>query len=198
MGKLVAVVGNTGVGKTTLVNALCVQKKFIAYLEESENKPFQSLFAQDLERYALANQVDFLLNRATQESGIRKGNPTGVVDGGLEQDFHVYSRLFFQKGYLTPAEFDLCGRVFLLIREYLPPPELFVYLQASIPALTERFQKRGHKLRITQVEDMEAIEDLLETWLSSLPSEQILTIDSEGEDQDYSKSINIITRRLES
>ena len=110
MGKLAVVVGNTGVGKTTLVEALCRQSDFVCATEDHEGRPFQELFTQDHQKYALANQLDYLLRRANQEKDIRQGEYPGIQDGGLDQDFHVFTRLFYQKGYLTESEFGICQR----------------------------------------------------------------------------------------
>lgn len=198
MGMLVSVVGNTGVGKTTFVNQFCTLNNYPAFLEGNEERPFQELFAQDLERYALTNQVDFLISRARQEIEIRKGNGCGIQDGGLDLDYNVYSKLFFQKGYLSNAEFKLCQQVYQLLRKFLAPPDLVVYLHAPVRVITERFQERGHRLRIAQVEDMQAMEDLLSAWIDTLLPEKILVIESAEQTQDYASGIQSLTRRLKS
>ena len=93
MGKLIVVVGSTGVGKTTLVRALCKQGLFVTGLEEHNEQPFQRILKTDA-RYALANQLDYLLLRAEQERHLRQSPQTGLMDGGLEMDFHGFTRLF--------------------------------------------------------------------------------------------------------
>lgn len=198
MGMLVSVVGNTGVGKTTFVNQFCALNNFPAFLEGNEERPFQDLFAQELARYALTNQVDFLISRARQEIEIRKENTCGIQDGGLELDYNVYSKLFFQKGYLSSAEFKLCQQVYQLVREFLAPPDLFVYLHAPVKVITQRFQHRGHRLRIAQVEDMHTMEDLLSTWIETLSPEKVLIIESAEQTQDYASGIQTLTQRLKS
>jgi deoxyadenosine/deoxycytidine kinase len=198
VGMLVSVVGNTGAGKTTFVNQFCSLNNYPAFLEGNEERPFQDLFAQDLERYALTNQVDFLISRARQEIEIRKGNTCGIQDGGLDLDYNVYSKLFFQKGYLSNAEFKLCQQVYHLLREFLPPPDLVVYLHAPVQVITQRFQERGHRLRIAQVEDMQVMENLLSAWMDTLPPEKILIIESAEQSQDFASGILALTRRLQS
>jgi deoxyadenosine/deoxycytidine kinase len=198
VGMLVSVVGNTGAGKTTFVNQFCSLNNYPAFLEGNEERPFQDLFAQDLERYALTNQVDFLISRARQEIEIRKGNTCGIQDGGLDLDYNVYSKLFFQKGYLSNAEFKLCQQVYHLLREFLPPPDLVVHLHAPVQVITQRFQERGHRLRIAQVEDMQVMENLLSAWMDTLPPEKILIIESAEQSQDFASGILALTRRLQS
>ena len=196
MGKLVAVVGNTGVGKTTFVAELCRRVDFTSALEQHEERPFQELFSQDHQKYALANQVDYLLLRARQEKYIRLSNPTGVQDGGLDQDYYIFTKLFYQKGYLTQSEFVICQRMHILIRDFLPPPELIVWLKAPVDLIQDRFQERDRRLSIAQVEDLRAIENLLHAWLGGKPAGELIIIDAAHADQSYSNGIQELSSRL--
>jgi deoxyadenosine/deoxycytidine kinase len=140
MSKLIAVVGASGVGKTALVRALTKAfptvlssvEGFETAYEQHEERPFQALFKQDA-RYALANQIDYLLLRAEQEKQLRAlpSAQIGLIDGGLDLDFHGFTRLFHSRGLLTDPEFDLCRRVYLFVRGTLPRPELIVHLCAD-------------------------------------------------------------------
>ena len=196
MGKLLTVVGNTGVGKTTLVEAICRHADYICATEDHEGRPFQELFTQDHKKYALPNQLDYLLRRADQEIHIRQGYIPGVQDGGLDQDFHVFTKLFLHKGYLTDSEFDICQRQYDLVRSFLPPPEYIIWLKASPGVITERFQQRGRRLSIAQTEDIEAIDDLLNNWLEAIPEENLFVVDSGQEDQHYPATIKIVNSLL--
>lgn len=197
MGKLAAVVGNTGVGKTTLVEALCRQSDFVCATEEHEGRPFQELFTQDHQKYALANQLDYLLRRADQEMNIRQGEKPGIQDGGLDQDFQVFTRLFYQKGYLTEGEFGICQRQYRLVRSFLAPPDLIIWLKAEPQEIADRFQQRSRRLSIAQTEDIAAIEGLLSSWLDRIEPKKIIIVDGEKEDRQYAASIPLITSLLE-
>src|SRR4030095_6286040 len=93
MSKLISVVGPSGVGKTTFVRTLAQAYPFTTAYEGHAERPFQALFKQD-KKYALANQLDYLLLRAEQEKELRASPQIGLLDGGLDLDFHGFRRLF--------------------------------------------------------------------------------------------------------
>src|SRR5688572_952818 len=103
MGQLIAIVGVSGVGKTALVQALARAYPFETRYESHEERPFQSLFKSDT-RFGLANQIDYFLLRAEQERELRATNQMGLIDGGLDLDFHGFTRLFHSRGLLTDPE----------------------------------------------------------------------------------------------
>src|SRR5512138_1525749 len=105
MSKLIAIVGSSGTGKTALVRALAAAYPFATAYEQHTERPFQALFKREA-RFALANQVDYLLLRAEQEKSLRAAQQIGLIDGGLDLDFHGFTRLFHSRGLLTGAEFD--------------------------------------------------------------------------------------------
>ena len=189
MGRLISVVGNTGVGKTTLVNQICEISPMTRCLEQLGERPFQELFMLHHQRYALVNQIDFLLFRSEQELEIRRSDKTGILDGGLDQDFNVFTRLFWQRVYLNGDEFGLCERAYLLLREIQPAPELIVWLKAPITVIAERFKQRDRGLGIATLEDLEAIDVLLEEWLSGFKLSPVIEIDTTTEGVHYSKSV---------
>ena len=105
MGKLISIVGASGVGKTALVHALAKNKIFQTAYEQHTERPFQALFKQD-KKYALANQMDYLLLRAEQEGDLRRNaSQIGLIDGGLDLDFHGFTRLFLSRNLLGQPEF---------------------------------------------------------------------------------------------
>lgn len=184
MGKLIVVVGNSGVGKTSLTRALCAAGGFYAGLEGHATRPFQALFKQDAS-FALANQIDYLLARAEQERQIRLGAQTGVQDGGLDMDLFVFTRLFLRKGLLSMEQYRLCERLVQHIRASQPPPDGILWLSAPLDIVLERFTCRGRPLEIATRDDLQATGALLEEWLAGLDPARILRLDASRDDPDY-------------
>ena len=194
MSKLIVIIGTSGVGKTTLVHALAQAYPFEIAYEGHDDRPFQALFKED-PRYALANQIDYLLLCAEQEKQLRATSQVGLMDGGLDLDFHGFTRLFHQRGLLTDAEFDLCRRLYNFLRETLPPPELYVRLWADERTVASRLAARD-RINIARADDTELFNALIDGWLGSIPSDRVFVLDVSTETIDYQRSANLILRRI--
>jgi deoxyadenosine/deoxycytidine kinase len=194
MNKLISIVGASGVGKTTLVRALSKTGKFATAFEQHAERPFQTLFKQD-KKYGLANQIDYLLMRAEQEKELRAASQIGLMDGGLDLDFHGFTRLFLSRNLLSDSEFDLCQRLYKFIRATLPRPELFVRLMADEETVAGRLSTRD-RINIASAEDTTLFNSFLDQWLVSVPSYQVLNVDVSHETVDYEKSKRVILERL--
>lgn len=195
MNKLITFVGPSGVGKTTLAKALSERGGLELALEGHDERPFQALFKLD-RKFALANQVDYLLYRAEQESRLRKLDKTAVMDGSLDLDFHGFTRLFHAHGWLTDEEFNLCRRLYTLTRGLLPAPDLVVSLNAPAQTVEERLALRS-RINIASSEDADMLAQFIGEWLESLPAEKVLKLDTSHEGKEYPQSIGTILKRME-
>ena len=196
MRKLISIVGASGVGKTTFVNTLAKTGRFATAFEQHAERPFQSLFKQD-KQYALANQMDYLLLRAEQEKQLRASDKIGLMDGGLDLDVRGVTRLFRHRGLRTHPEFDLCLRLYTLLRELLPPPDLIVVLSASQITIEGRLASR-RRINIASAQDAELMDGFIREWLESISPEKILRIDASNEDENYSGAASRLFERIES
>lgn len=190
MGRMIAVVGASGVGKTSLVRALTQTGNFTVAFEQHAERPFQVLFKGDA-RYALANQLDYLLYRSGQEKELRASPKIGLVDGGLDLDFHGFTRLFHARGLLDDSEFDLCRRFYELMRQLLPPPDLIIHLTASEVIIRQRLVTRD-RINIASAEDTALFNSFLNKWLETIFPLKLLRLDVSDESPAYEQSLRRI------
>lgn len=180
---LIALVGNTGVGKTSLARALCAAHPFATGLEQHTERPFQALFKTD-RRYALANQLDYLLLRAEQERSLRAQPLPALIDGGLEQDFYGFTQLFHFRGMLSTAETALLQRLYETLRACLPPPDLFIHLYADFDTLHARLAARD-RINIATPQDLTLLDSLLTRWLDGVDPSRVLRLNVSRAAPDY-------------
>lgn len=194
MNKLIVIVGASGVGKTTLAQALSKKQNFAMAFEQHSERPFQELFKQNA-RYALANQLDYLLYRAEQERELRKSAVPALMDGGLDLDFYGFTRLFHTRGFLNNAEFDLCYRFYSFTRSLLPPPDLVIALSADAHIISQRLASRN-RINIASSEDAELLEEYVNKWLESIPESKIIKLNVSQENSEYTFSVPLILDKI--
>ncbi|CAM3466625.1 deoxynucleoside kinase [Parendozoicomonas haliclonae] len=139
--EFIAVEGPVGVGKTTLARRLAATFNYDVLLEEPPREnPFLERFYRHPRQVALATQLHFLFQRATQLQTIRQNDmfePVRVSDFCMDKD-----RLFAEM-YLDPLELELYRRAWDMQTKDLPKPELVIYLQAPVDVLKDRIRERG-------------------------------------------------------
>lgn len=194
MNKLIVIVGASGVGKTTLAQALSKKQNFAMALEQHSERPFQELFKQNA-KYALANQLDYLLYRAEQERELRKSAVPALMDGGLDLDFYGFTRLFHTRGFLNNAEFDLCYRFYSFTRSLLAPPDLIIALSADAHIISQRLASRN-RINIASSEDAELLEEYVNKWLESIPESKIIKLNVSQENSEYTFSVPLILDKI--
>ena len=187
MGKLITIIGPSGIGKTALVKALEKTGKFFVTYEQHEERPFQALLKEDA-RYGLANQIDYLLLRAEQERTLRDSPQIGLIDGGLDLDYHGFTRIFHSRGLLTNSEFDLCRRLYETLRSLMPLPELVVRLRTDQETVAGRLSARD-RINIASSEDFALFESFLDEWLATLDPIRILEVDVTENDPEYNQLV---------
>jgi deoxyguanosine kinase len=138
--RYVVVEGPIGAGKTSLARALAHHLSGDTLLEAPEDNPFLEKFYEDMPRFALPTQLNFLFQRVDQVRGLTQ---LDMFRRATVADFLIDKDPLFARLNLTDDEFALYDKVFSHLKPQTPTPDLVIYLQAPVATLVERVHRRG-------------------------------------------------------
>jgi len=175
--RYIAIEGPIGVGKTTLATLLAERWSMRTLFERPQDNPFLERFYRDTTRHALATQLSFALQRASQTQ-----EAADIVTSGaaLMTDFLTQKSDLFARLTLPDDEFQLYKEVASRIRSSGPAPDLVVYLQASPEVLFSRIQKRALPMEL-QISDsyLRALCDAYNDFFYHYDATPLLTVNAE-------------------
>jgi deoxyadenosine/deoxycytidine kinase len=192
----IAIEGNIGAGKTTLATRLSQQFNTRLILEQFEDNSFLPKFYEDPSRYAFPLELSFLADRFQQLKNQLAAqdmfHPVTIAD------YFILKSLIFAKKTLNGEEFTLYSRLFSIIENALPKPDLLVYLYLDIKRLQSNIRMRG-RVYEQKIED-DYLQKIQEGYLDYIKQQQglrVLLIDTNKLDfvahqQDYDQLIDII------
>lgn len=202
MGMHIAVAGNIGSGKTTLTTLLSKHYKWEAHFEDVDDNPYLNDFYEDMHRWSFNLQVYFLNSRFSQILEIRKSPKTVIQDRTIYEDAHIFAPNLHSMGLMSSRDFESYFTLFNLMSSLVQPPDLLIYLQASVPKLVEQIQKRGREYEASiRLDYLKSLNERYEAWISSYNLSKILIVDVDNNDftnnpQDLSKVIDQIDAEL--
>jgi deoxyadenosine/deoxycytidine kinase len=180
MGMHIAVAGNIGAGKTTLTGLLVKHYKWEAHYEDVEENPYLNDFYEDMHRWSFNLQIYFLNSRFNQIVEIRKLHKTVIQDRTIYEDAYIFAPNLHSMGLMSTRDFENYFTLFNLMTSLIQPPDLLIYLKASVPQLVEQIQKRGRKYESgIRIDYLKKLNDRYEGWISGYNSSKILIVDIE-------------------
>ncbi len=163
----IAVSGNIGSGKTTLASLLAKHYKWTAQYEDADNNPYLNDFYEDMQRWSFNLQVFFLNSRFQQVIEIRKQKKTIIQDRTIYEDANIFAPNLHSMGLMTTRDFDNYIELFNLMQSLVQPPDLLIYLRASIPTLVEQIQKRGREYeKAIRLDYLQRLNERYEAWIT--------------------------------
>jgi deoxyadenosine/deoxycytidine kinase len=174
----IAIAGNIGSGKTTLTTLLSKQYKWEAHYEDADDNPYLFDFYEDMQRWSFNLQIYFLNNRFSQVMKIRKGSKTVVQDRTIYEDAYIFAPNLHAMGLMTTRDFKNYISLFEMMNTFISPPDLLIYLRASVPTLVSQIQKRGREYENTiRIDYLKRLNERYEAWISTYNLGKVLIID---------------------
>ncbi len=174
----IAIAGNIGSGKTTLTDLLSKHFVWEPHFENVENNPYLISFYEDMQRWSFNLQIYFLNNRFRQILDIRKKNNTVIQDRTIYEDAYIFAPNLHSMGLMETRDFENYLSLFELMSSLIQPPDLMIYLKASVPTLVNQIQKRGREYETSiRIDYLQLLNDRYNDWIKNYNKGKLLIVD---------------------
>ncbi|MCH2200036.1 MAG: deoxynucleoside kinase [Flavobacteriales bacterium] len=173
-----AIAGNIGSGKTTLTTLLAKHYKYQPHFENVDDNPYLNDFYKDMQRWSFNLQVFFLNSRFSQVVELKKSGKSIIQDRTIYEDAYIFAPNLHAMGLMTTRDFENYLALFELMQEFLTPPDLMIYLRASVPTLVANIQKRGREYEeAIRLDYLTRLNERYEAWISTYSKGKLLVVD---------------------
>ena len=174
----IAIAGNIGAGKTTLTSLLAKHYKWEPHFESVAENPYLDDFYGSMERWSFNLQIYFLNSRFRQILEIRESGKNIIQDRTIYEDAHIFAPNLHAMGLMTNRDFSNYETLFDLMERLVSPPDLMIYLRASIPTLVGQIHKRGRDFENTiSIDYLSRLNERYEAWITTYKKGKLLIID---------------------
>ncbi len=163
----VAIAGNIGSGKTTLTTLLAKHYSWLPHFEDADDNPFINDFYEDMQRWSFNMQVYFLQSRFSKVLELRKNKKTVIQDRTIYEDAYIFAPNLHSMGLMTTRDFESYLALFRLMESLISPPDVLVYLRASVSTLVNNIQKRGRDYETAiRIDYLKRLNERYEAWIA--------------------------------
>ncbi len=173
----IAIAGNIGAGKTTLTGMLAKHYGWEANYEAVDNNPYLQDFYEDMQRWSFNLQVYFLTSRFRQIMEIKQSGKTVVQDRTVYEDAFIFAPSLHAMGLMSTRDYNNYQHLFDLMSDLIDPPDLIIYLRASISTLVNQIEKRGRKYENNiRIDYLRRLNERYEAWAERYDQSKMLKI----------------------
>ncbi|HRN49365.1 MAG TPA: deoxynucleoside kinase [Niabella sp.] len=200
--KHIAVAGNIGAGKTTLTEMLSKHYKWIPNFEDVDNNPYLMDFYEDMPRWSFNLQIYFLNGRLKQLLDIQNGTETVIQDRTIYEDANIFAPNLHEMGLMSKRDFDNYFDFFQTLKSMVKPPDLLIYLNASVPTLVGQIQKRGREYEENiRLDYLKKLNEFYNKWIGGYKEGPLLIIDVDKnkfaeKEEDFGEIISKVDSQL--
>lgn len=181
----IGVAGNIGAGKSTLVDFLCRTYKVEPFFEPNATNPYLKDFYKNMRQWAFHSQLYFLTHkfRIHQQLEKERKHRTVVQDRTIYEDAEIFATYLHRRRNISRRDWELYQALYASIVESLEPPDLMIYLRASVRTVRKRIKLRGRpeEQRIP-VSYLRSLNTLYEEWFNAWDRSPTLVLDTDNLD----------------
>lgn len=199
MKQFVVVAGNIGVGKSTLVRILHERLGWEPFYEAVGENPYLADFYADMPRWAFHSQMFFLTRRLRSHHQLLLRPGIVVQDRCVYEDAEIFARNLFLQGHMSAREYETYRDLYEVLLLFLPPPNLVIYLQASVETLRKRILLRGRDYeKGIEAGYLEQLNRLYEEWVGNFKLAPVLTVPTDRLDfVQHNRDLELILERIQ-
>jgi deoxyadenosine/deoxycytidine kinase len=194
----IAIAGNIGSGKTTLTRLLAKHFGWTPHFEEVDHNPYLDSFYEDMQRWSFNIQIFFLNSRFRQVIDIRNSGKDVVQDRTIYEDAMIFAPNLYSMGLMESRDYENYRSLFELMSKFLQPPDLLIYLRASVPTLIRQIAKRNRDFEQSiRLDYLSNLNDRYEEWINGYKEGKLLIIESDNLELDNPEDLGIIVEKIE-
>ena len=164
----IAVAGNIGSGKSTLTQLLAKHYGWEARFEAVDHNPYLEDYYRDIYRWSFNLEVYFLKERFRDLIAIAQADHTIIQDRTIYEGVYVFMENNKAMGHLSDRDYETFMELFDQMMAVVRPPDLMIYLRASVPHLVGNIQKRGREYEQTmRLDYLQGLEKRYEDWIAT-------------------------------
>ena len=175
--RFLLVAGNIGAGKTSLTDRLAARLGWQSAYESVADNPYLADFYADMRTWSFHLQMYFLGHRAEQHRRVALSPLSAVCDRSIYEDAYIFARALYQMGNMTERDYLAYRRLYQVVVEQLPVPDLLLYLEASVETLLTRIRGRDRAIETGITADyLGLLNSFYGDWLADFDLCPVLTI----------------------
>ncbi len=175
----IAVAGNMGSGKSTLVDFICRTYGVQPFFEPNANNPYMKLFYGNMKSWAFHSQLYFLTHkfRIHQELDQQKGKKTIVQDRTIFEDAEIFAEMLHRKKLIHERDWGVYQDLYRTILNAIEPPDILIYLRANLRTIRKRIKMRGRpEEQDIDPAYLKGLNQLYEKWFASYKASPTLVL----------------------
>ena len=181
--KYIAIAGNIGVGKSSLVDFLCKTYGVKPFFEYNDENPYLQDFYQDMPKWAFQSQIHFLSHKFRIHQELAEAKETVIQDRSIYEDAEIFATNLHRQKIMTARDFATYYEMYQTILKTLPPPDVMIYLACPVKVLQERIKKRGRTMEQSiPTSYLRQLHTLYEAWIKNYKLSPVLTLSTEKMD----------------
>lgn len=185
MDKAIAIAGNIGSGKSSLVAFLSRKYGIKPFYEPNDENPYLPSFYEDMQRWAFHSQIYFLSNKFRLHREFDRANGVVALDRTIFEDAEIFATALHDMGGMDDRDFATYWDFYQTILETIRPPDLLIFVKCSMRTLRRRIKQRGREMeQDIPLTYLKRLDGLYEKWIANYTLSDVLVVDTEKLDYD--------------